>query len=199
MAAEIEKACPVNSKNRSSYSHFYEQLGMNALTQDDCTSAMAWLTKAIDHGYSVNDITTWLSRSPWCSATALQASAEWFVVTETQKGSLESDARDLEFESLSARLADTGNRLVISGSRGAGELRQTVNLTLAKGPAGWSCAFVDWSKRGSSVRGTCEATLTTLSAGKGGFDEGTFSATFTSAEKGQLESWTQGRFHVRRE
>jgi hypothetical protein len=196
-AAELEKACRPNAKNRSAYAYFYNSLARTAATHEDCAAYRFWTRKYLEQGGSVSEMQAWQKHYPWCELGAdIAKSVVWWHARLDDHWSVEVDRHLVSIRSHDRKvLSFMGRR-----DQGKAELHMYLDLT---GPETFTCRKIQWRNVvGQKREGTCKVQLTKLARERGEYDEGTFSAEFDdTAPGGQKRTikMTKGTFRLRRE
>lgn len=197
MAKELEKACPPTKKNARDVGQVYKDLAHEAAAHDDCVQYQAFTAKSIALGYSIRDTLMYSRRMDWCDVGPALKDAAWFFARLDRNW-------EIEFvEQLTSGLS--GDTLTLQGvsrlgTPGGVEL-QPVTLKATRHGDGWRCESAEFTHYNyGKVRGECTVTVKKLAGGPGGFDEGTFSATFPTGDRMRAKiEFTDGEFKLKRQ
>lgn len=196
MAKEMDQACGQKEKVRRYVGQVYSELAREAAQHDDCGLYQSFTAKSIGLGYSIRDTLLYSRRMDWCDVQPALKDASWFFARLDRNW-------EIEFvEQLGSRL--TGDTLTLEGvsrlgTPGGVELQPVVLKATRQGD-GWRCEAAEFTHYNyGKVKGECAVTVKKLAGGPGGFDEGTFSATFPTGDRMRAKiEFTDGEFKLKR-
>lgn len=197
MAKEMDQACGRNEKVSHYIGQVYSELAREAAQHDDCALYQAFTRKSIAAGYSVRDTLLYSRHLEWCDVGPALREASWFFAHLDRNW-------EIEFvEGLGTSLS--GNALTVRGvnklGTPVGVMTQPVTLKFVREGDGWRCASAEYTHYDlGKLPGECAGTVKKLADGKGGFDEGTFTATFPTSDPMRRKiEFTDGEFKLKRQ
>lgn len=197
MAKEMGQACGRNAKVARYVGQVYSELAREAAQHDDCALYQAFTRKSLAAGYSVRDTLLYARRLEWCDVGPAMKDASWFFAHLDRDWEIEfSDALGSSLSGTTLMLRGV-NRL----GTPVGVMNQPVTLKFVREGDGWRCASAEFTHYDlGKLPGECAGTVKTLADGKGGFDEGTFSATFPTSDPMRRKiEFTDGEFKLKRQ
>ncbi|MEW6431973.1 MAG: CsgG/HfaB family protein [Myxococcota bacterium] len=197
MAKEMDEACGKNEKVARSIGQVYSELAREAAQHDDCALYQAFTRKSVAAGYSVRDTLLSSRRLEWCEVGPALGETAWFFSRLDRHW-------EVEFvDGLASSLS--GGTLTLEGvnrlATPAGVRLQPIQLRFVREGDRWRCESAEYTHYDlGKLLGECSGTVKKLAEGRGGFDEGTFSATFPTSDplRPRIEL-TDGEFKLKRQ
>lgn len=206
LAAEMEKACPLNNKNAWGFAYLYQRFADDAARHDDCSRCKAFWKKFLDVGGEPSTVqTNNKAFHPWCDLSDVQKGLTWFHVD----GDMNADfprrpqaIRSYDGKVITISANTDGPRF--KGERFKDDPEESFDLRLEKQKDGsFSCVNGRWRYRDDKYyEGTCKVTISKWAPEDApGFDQGTFTIEFPRFPVGDFfrPMKLKGDFRVKRE
>lgn len=193
--AEAKKAClPATLKNRGGIAQFFHGMAMVAASYDDCGRYRHLVREYLELQGDVSDMVAWSKHYPWCELGDAAKDVA-YLHAKDQSWDFSMPRRPISI------LSNDGSVLSISaGTEGNKAIAaQQFDLRLEKQPDGsMKCVGARLTGGDGRLEGDCTVSFKVLVPPKGvGFDEGTFTATVSNANRKRVLE--KGEFRVARQ